>query len=330
MEKYLLNATDLANITGKSIAGITKAFKETSKKVGKRVLLEKKAVQDYLLKQGHNYNFIYSVQVNLRGASCKSSTTTIIASRLASMGYKVAVLDIDPQGSASLALGYLTKDEDDILVDIIQEPNQTISSLKKIEENIFLLPSNLGNTVLDNLLGSSPVKQKIAINSIVEELKSNGFNAVLVDCPPSLGSSVISAISSVSLQNGILLIPTISDVFSLKGIQLLTAEAKKLWESFGLKTPEIKILFNKYDGRERLSLEAYSYLQKHNEFSKYLMPTIIKTCADIPKSQKFGETIYAMAQKSSAKEDYDNVILEITGLNRLKSSSIFSGVENVL
>ena len=329
MDKYLLTATELSNITGKSIPAITKYFKEKSHKIGKRVLLKKQFVREYLEKQGHSYSFLYSVQVNLRGASCKSSSTTIIASRLSALGYKTAVIDIDPQSSCSLALGYLSKDEDDILVDIIQEPTQVLKSLKKIEDNLYLLPSNLGNTVLDNILGSSPVKQKTAINSIVEVLKNSGFDAVLIDCPPSLGSAVISAISSVSLQNGLLLIPTISDVFSLKGIQLLTTEAKKLWESFGLKTPEIKILFNKYDGRERMSLEAYSYLQKHPEYSRYLMPTIIKTCSDIPKSQKFGETIFAMAGKSSAKDDYDNVILELTSLNRLKTTSIY-GVDDVI
>ena len=330
MEKYNLTATDLANITGKSITGITKAFKDTSRKVGKRVLLEKQAVKDYLRKQGHSFDFIYSVQINLRGASAKTSTTTIIASRLSAMGYKTAVLDIDGQASASLAFGYITKDDDDILVDVIQEPKNIIPALKKVEENLYLLPSNLGNTVLDSILGANPIKQKSAIADIVQTLKENGFDAVLIDCPPSLGSSVISAISSVSIHNGTLLVPTISDVFSLKGIQLLTTEAKNIWKSFGLKEPQIKILFNKFDGRERLSLEAISYLQKHTEYSNYLMPTIIKTCADIPKSQKFGETIYAMSQKSSAKDDYDNVVLEITKLNRLKSSSMFSGVENVI
>lgn len=329
-DKYILSAGELATITGKSITAILKYFKDNSTKQGKRVLLDKNRVKEYLEKQGHNFDFLYSVQVNLRGASTKSTTTSIIASRLSAMGYKTAAIDIDPQGSLSLSLGYLSKDDDNILVDVIDDPKAVISSLKKIETNLYLLPSNLGNTVLDSILGSSPVKQKLAIANIVSELKAAGFNAVLVDCPPSLGSSVISALASISIHNGMLIIPTISDVFSLKGIQLLTAEAKKIWSSFGLSEPEIKILFAKFDGRERLSLEALSYLQKHPEFSKYLMPTIIKICSDIPKSQKFGETIFAMSSKSSAKNDFDDVILELSKLNRLKSSSIFSGAEHGL
>lgn len=328
--KYELTATELANITGRSLPAITKYFKESSTKIGKRVLLSKNHVKEYLEKQGHKFDPIYSVQVNLRGASCKSSTTTIMATRMSAMGYKTVVIDNDPQGSASLALGYLTKDEDEILVDLIDQPKSVINSLKRIEENLYLLPSNLGNTMLDSMLGASPHRQKLAISEIVSQLKKEGFNAILIDCSPSLGSSVISAISSIPQHDGILLVPTISDVFSLKGISMLISEAKKIWQSFGQNEPEIKILFQKFDGREKLSLEALSYLQKHPEFSRYLMPTIIKVCSDIPKSQKFGETIYAMAQRSSAKDDYDNVILEITGLNRLKSSSVFSGAENVI
>jgi len=322
MDKYLLSATELANITAKSIPAITKAFKDTSTKVGRRVLLEKNAVKEYLTKQGHGYDFLYAVMVNLRGASTKSTTTTVLASRLSSLGYKTAILDFDPQGSASLAVGYITKDEDEILVDVIDDPKMAIKALKKIESNLYLLPSNLGNTVLDNILGASPVKQKDAISKIIEELKINGFNAVMVDCPPSLGSSVISALSSIPQQKGTLIVPTVSDVFSLKGISLLIEEAKKIWQSFGLQQPEVKILFNKYDGRERLSLEALSYLQKHKEYSSYLMPTIIKVCSDIAKSQKYGETIYASSFKSNAKDDYDNVVLELTQLNRLKDKDI--------
>lgn len=336
MEKYLSTATDIANITGKSLPAITKFFKDHSHKQGKRVLLQKAKVQEYLQKQGHNYDFLYSVHVNLRGASCKSSTTTIIASRLASLGYKVAVIDADPQASASLALGYVSKDEDSILIDVIDNPSTLLSSLKMIEEGLYLLPSNLGNTVLDNVLGSHPAKQKSAIADLVLTLKKNGFTAVLVDCPPSLGSSVISAIASIPQANGMLLIPTVSDVFSLKGIQLLTSEAKKIWSSFGLQQPDIKILFSRFDGRERLSLEAWSYLQKHSEFSKYLLPTYIKTDSNIPKSQKFGETIFSMAQKTSGKEDYDNLILDLTKMNRIKDHNINTratqteGLENVL
>lgn len=329
--KYQLTATELANITGRSLPAITKYFKESSTKVGKRVLLDKQQVKEYLEKQGHTFEPIYSVQVNLRGASCKSSTTTIMASRLSAMGYKTVVIDNDPQGSASLALGYLTKDDDEILVDIIDQPKDVIKSLKKIEDNLYLLPSNLGNTMLDSMLGASPHRQKSAIADIVTELKNEEFNAILVDCSPSLGSSVISAISSIPQHEGILLVPTISDVFSLKGISMLISEAKKIWQSFGQHEPDIKILFQKFDGREKLSLEALSYLQKHSEYSKYLMPTIIKTSTDIPRSQKMGETIFAMAQKSSAKDDYDNVILELTGLNRMNATPVFKKeVENVL
>ncbi len=331
MEKYNLTASELANITGKSITAITKAFKDSSTKKGARVLLEKKAVKNYLLKQNHDYKFYYSVQVNLRGASTKSTTTSVIASRLSSLGYKTCILDIDPQASCSLALGYITKEDDNILVDVINQPKNLIPSLKKIEEGLYLLPSSLGNTIIDPLLASKPHEMGKAISNLVDELKENGFDAVLVDCPPSLGASVISAISSVALQSGTLLIPTVSDVFSLKGIQLLTEEAMKIWDTYKLQTPEIKILFNRYDGRERLSLEALSYLQKHPIYSKYLMPTIIKQCSDVSKTQKYGETVFAMSSKSQAKEDFDNVVLELTGLNNLKNDknliSTFQQVE---
>lgn len=332
MNKYLLTASELATIAGKSIPAITKYFKDDSIKQGKRVLLNKDKVREYLKKQGFEYKFYYSVQVNLRGASTKSSTTTIVASRLSALGYKVCVLEIDPQASSGLALGYVSTDDDDILVDIIDSPKKIIGALKKIEDDLYLLPSNLGNTVLDPILGTSPVKQKSAIKEIIEELKANGFTAVLVDCPPSLGASVISALASIPLLGGSLLVPTISDVFSLHGIKLLISEAKKIWSSFGLEQPDIKILFSKFDGREKMSLEALSYLQKHSEYSRYLMPTIIKTCSDIPKSQKYGETIFAMSQKSSAKDDFDMVVLELTQLNTLNKNTLFSnsGVENGL
>lgn len=302
---------ELALFLGKDKEDFSKEFKNSDVLTlsGRKTGIHPLIVKEYLREKGVDYSFKIIAHINLRGGIGKTTSTITGASRAAQYGFKTCILDIDMQGSASLAFDTIPDEEDPIFYDVWQNPPEMLmASLKKIEENLYILPSSLDNGLLDSSL-SKPASQKNAVKSVCAELKNNGFDLVLVDCPPSLNAVVISAICAAD----VIVIPVGSDAFSFKGLELTLGEITSISETFNIKKPEIKILFSRLDRREKLSVDALKRLE--SEYKELLIPTYIRTNTEFSKALERKETVFASARKNYAKDDYDLYIRHILGLN---------------
>ncbi len=314
--RYILSPTELAAVVNKSLPAITKSFKDQAiRLMSRRSGLPPDLVREYLEKEGINYSFRVISHLNLRGGCSKTTATISLATRAKQYGHKVAILDLDSQASASLAFKIIANENQPVFLDIYDEPNKIKEALLEIEPNLFILPSSLNNGLLDAALANKPTIQKTAVAAVCNELKKLGFTLVVIDCSPSLSASVISTICASST----VVIPVASDVFSRRGLELTLDEVESICETFGLPTPELKILFSKYDGREKLSIDALSELAKDPKYSQILLPCFIRTSSELPKAAKTGETVFSTFKKNSAREDYDMYTREILDMNKLRS-----------
>lgn len=315
--RYILSPTELASVVNKSLPAITKSFKDQAFRIGaKRSGLPPNLVREYLEKEGVDYSFKVISHLNLRGGCSKTTATISLATRAKQYGHKVCILDLDSQASASLAFKIIADDNQAVFVDIFDEPEKIGEALIEIEPNLSILPSSLNNGLLDASMSGKPQTQKTAVSNVCEELKKLGFTLVVIDCSPSLSASVISTICASNL----IVIPVASDIFSRRGLELTLKEIHSICGAFGLPAPEIKILFSKYDGREKLSIDALSDLAKDPEFSELLLPCFIRTSSELPKSARSGETVFASFKKNSAREDYDMYARELLNMNKLPSA----------
>jgi len=315
--RYILSPTELASVVNKSLPAITKSFKDHSIPMGsRRSGLPPELVREYLAKEGIQYEFRVISHLNLRGGCAKTTATISLATRAKQYGHKVAILDLDSQASASLAFKIIAGEDQAVFLDVYDEPKKIKEALIEIEPDLYILPSSLNNGLLDASLANKPNLQKTAVSNICAELKSLGFTLVVIDCSPSLSASVISTICASST----IVIPCASDIFSRRGLELTLEEVQSITKTFGLPVPEIKILFSKYDGREKLSIDALSELARDPIYSELLLPCFIRTSSELPKSAKSGETIFAHFKKNSAREDYDMYAREILHLNGLPTA----------
>lgn len=271
-----------------------------------------------MIKEGADFSFKVVSHLNLRGGCSKTTATVSLATRGKQYGHKVCILDLDSQASASLAFKITATNDQLVFVDIYDDPKKVEESLIEIEPWLHILPSSLNNGLLDASLANKPNTQKTAVSMVCQELKKLGFTLVVIDCSPSLSASVISTICA----SNIIVIPVASDIFSRRGLELTLDEIQSICRTFGLTLPELKILFSRYDGREKLSIEALTDLAKDPLYSKILLPCFIRTSTELPKSARSGETVFANFKNSSAREDYDMYAREILNLNKLTNSKI--------
>jgi chromosome partitioning protein len=311
-KRYIISTSELANLVGETEEDIARAFQNQGL-IGlsrKRKGVPPQLVREYLKERGVDYSFTVIANITMRGGIGKTTTAITAATRAAQYGFKTCILDLDPQASSSLAFDRIPADEDPIFYDIWKNPSDMLmASLRIIQENLSILPSSLENGLLDSSL-VNPASQKNAVRGVCKELEAEGFDLVMIDCPPSLGTAVISAICAAR----ILVIPVCSDAFSVKGLELSLNEISSICETFNLERPTIRILYTRFDRRVKMSIDALDRLS--SRYRDYFIPSVIRTSTEFSKALERKETVFASTRSSAARDDYDRCVRYLLGIDR--------------
>ena len=264
----------------------------------------------YLSKKGVDYSFKVIAYINLKGGTGKTTSTISTATRAAQYGFKTCILDMDSQANASLAFDRMPDEDDPIFSDIWQNPTEMVmGSLRRIDDHLYILPSSLENSLLDiNLM--NPVSQKNAVRGVCEVIGTNGFDRVMIDCPPSLGTAVISTICAAD----ILVVPVCSDPFSIKGLEFTLREVVSICETFHLEQPKVYILLTQFDKRLAISTNAFNRIS--DAYPENLIPFPIRTSSEYSKMLEKNQTVFAWTGKSRAKNDYDRYVRYLFELDK--------------
>lgn len=249
------------------------------------------------------------VFMNLKGGVGKTTSAMAIGSRAVQYGYKTCVLDLDAQGSAGLSIGVMPAEDDPVFCDVWQAPAVHCGqAIREVQPGFGIIPSGLENSLLDVSL-VSPASQKRAVKGVCDELQRLGYELIIVDCPPSLGTAAISAVCAADT----IVIPAGNDALSFRGIELTTTEIKAIRDTFGLNEVAIRVLPTKVDPRRQLA-KAYAP-RFRNAFGLSIIEPGIRSAVDFPKALETQKTVYASVGKSAAKDDYDRVTRIILGMD---------------
>lgn len=308
--KYILTPAELAKLMKVSHAAISKHFAQKSIRMGKRSGLPPDLVKDYLTNRGSDYSFRIISHINLRGGCGKTTAAVNLATRAKQYGHNVCLIDLDSQASATLTFGIQTRDDQPVFLDIYEDPRRIAKALVQVEDNLTVLPSSLNNGLLDAHFSGKPSLIKNAVANVCHELKSLGYSLVVIDCSPSLSAGVISTICA----SHNIVIPVGSDVFSLRGLELTLSEIKSICSTFNINEPDVRILFSKFDAREKISIEALTEIAQNPSLKKLLLPCFVRTCSEIPKAAKMSQTIFASFKDSTARDDYDMYTREVLSI----------------
>lgn len=310
--KYRLLATELADLLGLPEREFLDSLSSADgfECPSARTELDPARVRRYLEARGWAYPFRVLTHINLKGGVGKTTASITLATRAAQYGFRTCIVDLDPQGSASLAFDAIPREGAAIFCDVWPDPGTNLpGALFEIQDGLSLLPSSLENSLLDGSL-SRPASQKGAVAGVCARLRELGFDLVVVDCPPALGTAVISTICAADA----IVIPCGCDPFSLKGVELTRQESAAIRRAFGLAEPNIRILYSHHDRRETMGDVSLAELE--SRYSGAVLPTVIRTSTDYAKALARRETIFACHRPSKARQDYDAYARRILGLER--------------
>jgi chromosome partitioning protein len=277
-----------------------------------KINLSPKQVRRGLSALGFVYHPNRLAFINLKGGVGKTTVAVTLATRAVQMGYRVCLMDLDSQASASLALGVEADEDAPVFHDIWQHPDEmALNSLVRLQEHFYLLPSSLQNGLLESGL-QNPASLKKAVDGVCLALEKQGFDLILLDCPPSLGAAVISSICAA---RGIV-IPLGCDAFSLRGMELTLNEAQAIRDTFGLDMPPIHLLLSGVDRRIRLWESVQARLSR--DYGDMLLPLVIRTSSAYARALARRQTIFAGNANTPARRDQTNLARIMLGLDSFR------------
>lgn len=241
---------------------------------------------------------------NQKGGVGKTTTAINLSACLAEKGMKVLVIDVDPQGNTTSGLG-IDKDglEYTIYQMLIDECSIEKCMCNSVVDNLFVLPSdvNLAGAEIE-LIGIE--NREYILRERVEPIK-NFFDYILIDCPPSLNTLTVNAMTTADS----VLVPIQCEYYALEGLSQLIHTINLVKQRLNEKLEIEGVVFTMYDARTNLSLQVVENVRGNLQQNIY--NAIIPRNVRLAEAPSHGLPISMYDSKSAGAEAYRELAEEI-------------------
>lgn len=243
--------------------------------------------------------------LNFKGGTGKTSLSTSYAFRLAEMGHRVLLLDLDSQGHATKCVGYEGEDQDRTLFDVLVKkvPIDQVLIRTPLDE-LHVVPSNLRMSTID--LALMPMSgREFKLRKALEEV-ADRYDYVVMDAPPSFGLLNLNAIMAADD----LFVPVLADFLSFHGLKLLFETVQELEEELEHFLQQIRIVLNAFNPTTKIAREARSALEEH--YGEFLAQSVVRQCTKFAQASSEGVPIFLYDPSSKGAADLQKLLDELT------------------
>ena len=242
--------------------------------------------------------------LNFKGGTGKTSLSTSYAYRLAEMGHRVLLVDLDSQGHATKSLGYEGEDFPKTLLDVLIRKTPMEEVINKTPlPNLSFVPSNLGMSTIDLSLMPMAARE-FKLRNALREVQGN-YDLIVFDAPPSFGLLNLNALMAADD----LFVPVLADFLSFHGLKLLFETIQSLEEDLGHILDHVFIVVNAFNASFKLAKEALEALREH--YPEYLLSQLVRQCTKFAQASSEGVPVFISDRECKGAKDIQGMIDEV-------------------
>ncbi|MFP7834443.1 ParA family protein [Marisediminicola sp. LYQ134] len=246
---------------------------------------------------------------NQKGGVGKTTTTVNLAAALALSGARVLVIDLDPQGNASTALGIDHRSETPSVYDVVIDgvPMADVVQRSSESDTLYCVPATIDLAGSEIELVSMEARERRLHSALHSYLGSTEepFHYVFIDCPPSLGLLTINAFVAATE----VLIPIQCEYYALEGLSQLLNNISLIGKHLNPQLVMSTILLTMFDARTNLANQVAQDVREH--FPTQVLTTAIPRSVRISEAPSYGQTVITYDTNSAGSLSYREAAAEM-------------------
>lgn len=240
--------------------------------------------------------------INQKGGVAKTTTSVNVAASWAQQGKNVLLIDLDPQASATRAI-FGDQEFDKTIYDVIINrltPEEAV--VRSATFDIDVIPSEIMLSGVDIQIAAHFGRERV-LKKKLETIKKK-YDAILIDCPPSLGLLTINAL----MASKDIIIPICPEYFSAKGIDLILETLRNLQTGLGHRVGVRGIVITRYKDR-KIAREVIEKIRV--DFGLRIFDEYIPDNIAVEESHHHHQPVITYAPSSRAAQAYTSLAKEL-------------------
>lgn len=239
---------------------------------------------------------------NQKGGVGKTTTSVNLSACVASEGYRVLVVDADPQGNTSSGLGVRVKSTTPTIYEVMAGEVALKDALAKTQvPSLFVLPADIRLAGAEIELAGMDRREHVLAEAL--EQAKDSFDYIFIDCPPSLGLITLNALCAA---NGVL-IPIQCEYYALEGVSALMGTVQKV-QKINKKLSIEGVVLTMLDARTNLGLQVAQEVRK--VFKGKVYNTVVPRNVRLGEAPSHGLPIHLYDPRSLGSQSYQALAKE--------------------
>jgi len=243
---------------------------------------------------------------NQKGGVGKTTTAVNLGASLADLGYRVLVIDLDPQGNATTGLGIDARNFDSSIYDVLLHDVPLEDCIEPTSiKNLFVAPATI------HLAGAEielvpTFSRELRLRKAIDAIRDD-FHYVLIDCPPSLGLITVNGLAAADE----VLVPIQCEYYALEGVGQLLRNVELVRGNLNPTLLVTTIVLTMYDARTRLADQVVEEVRSH--FGSAVCTTIVPRSVRVSEAPSFGQPVTVHDPSSRGAIAYRELAKEVSG-----------------